>query len=172
MQTLLVCTLQKTWEILLVYVQELDLLLHSKAIMFCGSQSFKQNCFVHYGLQVHSTFYHYAVFDPPLECTLWSHQFIEAYEKQVKTAWFQLSMNITKLVSFWQQLICLDIPYDVQALYTQQEGLGWKQLYYGWFSPQWFHVLQTHHPQINGITYYSKCTDMQPKTTVTPLTPP
>jgi len=49
------------------------------------------------------------------------------------------------------------LPHDIQALHDQQEHLGWKQLYYGWLLPQWIHVLQTHHPQINGIMYYSKC---------------
>jgi len=49
------------------------------------------------------------------------------------------------------------LPQDIQALYDQQQWLSWKQLYYGRFLPQWIKVMQLHHPQINGVTYYLQC---------------
>jgi len=48
-------------------------------------------------------------------------------------------------------------PGDIQALFEQQACLGWRQLYYGRFSPLWVETMQQHHPQINSINYYSKC---------------
>jgi len=46
------------------------------------------------------------------------------------------------------------LPSDIQALFDQQATLGWKQLYFSQFSPEWIAVMQFHHPQINGVTYY------------------
>jgi len=48
------------------------------------------------------------------------------------------------------------LPHDLHALYSAQEQLGWKQLYYGCLTPIWSELLQQYHPQINSIIYFAK----------------
>jgi len=48
------------------------------------------------------------------------------------------------------------LPTNIQALFEAQSYLGWKQLYYGWFTPLWISTIGYHHPQINGKNYMAK----------------
>jgi len=49
------------------------------------------------------------------------------------------------------------LPKDIQELQENQQRVGWTQIYYGRISPTWVQALQTHHPQVNAIQYYTKC---------------
>ena len=42
-------------------------------------------------------------------------------------------------------------------LYTEQQHLGWKQLYYGRYTTHWIDSCTIHHPHINSTHYYAKC---------------
>jgi len=48
------------------------------------------------------------------------------------------------------------LPHDLCTLYCAQEGLGWKQLYYGHLTPLWIHMMNFYHPQVNGLQYFTK----------------
>ncbi len=45
------------------------------------------------------------------------------------------------------------LPHNLHTLYSAQEQLGWKQLYYGHLIWLWSALLQQYHPQINSIIY-------------------
>jgi len=45
---------------------------------------------------------------------------------------------------------------DLENLYSTQDCMGWKQLYYSWLTPLWHDLLQKYHPQVNGNHYYTK----------------
>jgi len=42
-------------------------------------------------------------------------------------------------------------------VYTNQQSLGWKQLFYGQYSTQWIDSCTAQHPHINSTHYYAKC---------------
>jgi len=48
------------------------------------------------------------------------------------------------------------LPNELHALFSAQEQLGWKQLYYGCLTPLWSELLQQYHPQINSRIYLAK----------------
>jgi len=48
------------------------------------------------------------------------------------------------------------LPANLNDMYLTQARLGWKQLYYGRFTPLWYTLLQKHHPQVNGNNCYTK----------------
>jgi len=54
----------------------------------------------------------------------------------------------------------IHLPQDLHAMYLQQEWLGWKQLYYGHFTPLWPTLLQQYHLQINSTHYFAKVTTL------------
>jgi len=45
--------------------------------------------------------------------------------------------------------IQLELDNYMQQLYTAQLQLGWTQLYYGWYAPQWPIICNQMHPNIN-----------------------
>jgi len=46
---------------------------------------------------------------------------------------------------------------SLQALWTEQTRLGWRQLYYGRLTPLWITLHNTSFPHNNGVHYYTKC---------------
>jgi len=59
----------------------------------------------------------------------------------------------------WQEPTTIQthhLPTDLNNLYSSQHRMGWKQLYYRWFTPLWHDLLQTYHPQVNGNHYCTK----------------
>jgi len=52
------------------------------------------------------------------------------------------------------------IPQDISKLYSQQEQLGWKQLYYGQLTPLWIRLMNQYHPQVNALQYFTKVTTL------------
>jgi len=52
------------------------------------------------------------------------------------------------------------LPHDLKGLYCTQEGLGWKQLYYGQLVPLWIKLMNVYHPQVNVLQYFTKATTL------------
>jgi len=54
----------------------------------------------------------------------------------------------------WQAYTNLDfshLPYNLSTLFSNQEGFGWKQLYYSQLMPLWIALVNLCHPQVNAL---------------------
>jgi len=67
------------------------------------------------------------------------------------------------------------LPQDISMLYSHQERLDWKQLYYGQLTPLWITFMNVYHPsgQFNAIFHQSDNTGMagSPKNMTNPEHP-
>jgi len=64
------------------------------------------------------------------------------------------------LYTGWSQptnIMLHHLLHDIQALYDQQENLGWKQIYYGQFPHFGLMYCRPTIHRFNGVTYYTKC---------------
>ena len=41
-------------------------------------------------------------------------------------------------------------------IYQEQTEIGWKQIYYGWFSKEWTHFASNNYPKIDATNLYAK----------------